>query len=158
MEIERVEELIKLMKEEGITELAIETPQYKVSLKRHPDSVAVPGVAAQAAAEPQGQQAPDSETELVTSSAVGTFHLSDGIVVGSALSAGQVVAVIESMRIPHEVSVRQAGVVSEILVPEGAAVEYDQPLMEIVPSGTMQGLEDDLLGEAGAGAGLGPAG
>ena len=158
MDIKQVEQLVSLMKEEGLTELAIETDDYKVSLKRQAEPA--PPMSLSGPRDTAGVHpglAAETEAEVVTASAVGTFHLAEGVAIGAAVTAGQVVAVVESMRIPHEVNARQGGVVSEILVPNGAAVEFDQPLVAILPVGaTSPGAEDELLGEAGAGTGLGP--
>ena len=68
----------------------------------------------------------------VRSTLVGLFHSSSGgktATVGTQVEAGQVVAWIESMRLMYEVHAPRSGRLAEILVDDGNAVEYGQPLM-----------------------------
>jgi acetyl-CoA carboxylase biotin carboxyl carrier protein len=139
MDIERIEALVNLMKDEGIAELTVESPDFKVSIKRDPAgaSVAVaPSPGAEGGAAEPMRKLPPAETGplAVTSPAVGRLQLAEGTAVGQVVAAGQVLAIVEAMRIPNEVRAPGAGTIVEVLVTEGAVVEYGQPLMMIEPS------------------------
>jgi acetyl-CoA carboxylase biotin carboxyl carrier protein len=140
MDVERVEALVNLMKAEGIAELTIESPDFKVSIKRElPPATGGASAAPEVApVGPYAPQAPEGVTEAgplaVRSPAVGRLQLAEGVAVGRVVAAGQVLAVVEAMRIPNEVRSPAAGTILEILATEGAVVEYGQPLITIEPS------------------------
>ena len=150
MDVERIEALVNLMKQERIAELTIESPDLKISIKR--DLSSASGGVVIAPGSPQlGSSAPDSspipvETGpvAVTSPAVGRLQLPEGIAPGEVVAAGRVVAVVEAMRIPNEVRAPVAGTILEVLAQEGSVVEYGQPLMTIEPSGEADADETEL--------------
>ena len=144
MDVERVEALVNLMKAEGIAELTIESPDLKISIKRN--LAGSPGSAPVlvAESEPGGQPSPQAPQGAaadvatgpvaVTSPAVGRLQLAEGVAAGHLVAAGQVLAIVEAMRIPNEVRAPAAGTVLEVLATEGSVVEYGQLLMTIEPS------------------------
>jgi acetyl-CoA carboxylase biotin carboxyl carrier protein len=96
----------------------------------HPaEAPAVAGPATPAAAAPQGH--------VVTSPMVGTFYRAPSpgadpfVQVGDAVKEGQTICIIEAMKLLNEIESDQAGVIKEILVENGQAVEYGQPLFVI---------------------------
>jgi len=150
MDVERVEALVNLMKEEGIAELTIESPDFKISIKRDL-SAAAAGTKAAPGSLHIGSPAPESGAPAaatgpvaVTSPAVGRVQLGEGVAPGVVVAAGQVVAVVEAMRIPNEVRAAFAATVLEVLVQDGSVVEYGQPLMMIEPSGEVSADETEL--------------
>lgn len=150
MDVERVEALVNLMKEEGIAELTVESPDFKISIKRDL-SAAAAGTGAAPESPRIGSPASESGAPAVvtgpvavTSPAVGRVQLAEGIASGVVVAAGQVVAVVEAMRIPNEVRAAFAGTVLEILVPDGSVVEYGQPLITIEPSAEVGADETEL--------------
>lgn len=77
--------------------------------------------------------APDA---VITATAVGLFRqMSPPLEIGAAVKAGQVVAIVESLKIPNEIVAAQAGRVSQLLAEDGQGVEYGQPLLAIAPQG-----------------------
>jgi acetyl-CoA carboxylase biotin carboxyl carrier protein len=138
MDLERIEALVNLMKSEGLTELTVESPDFKISIKREASPVAggAPVSSGPARVESFPPEAPMMETGpiAVRSPAVGRLQLAEGVALGHVVAAGQVVAVVESMRIPNEVRAPAAGTVLEIFAQEGSVVEYGQPLMTIEPN------------------------
>ncbi|MGB7442950.1 MAG: acetyl-CoA carboxylase biotin carboxyl carrier protein [Coleofasciculaceae cyanobacterium] len=92
---------------------------------------------AQAAAVPQ---VADQKWEEIPSPMVGTFYRSPGpdeapyVNVGDRVNTGQVVCIIEAMKLMNEIEADVSGQVVEILVKNGEPVEYKQPLMRIKPS------------------------
>ncbi|KPJ61852.1 hypothetical protein AMK68_05630 [candidate division KD3-62 bacterium DG_56] len=150
MDVEQVEALVSLMKEEGIAELTVESPDFKISIKRDlsaaaagapaaPGSLHIDSPGAESAAPPVA-----TGPVAVASPAVGRVQLAEGIASGVVVAAGQVVAVVEAMRIPNEVRAAFAGTVLDILVQNGSVVEYGQTLMTIEPSGEMSADETEL--------------
>lgn len=102
-----------------------------------PAAVAAP-VVSQPAAE---EEAPAAEAvpsgNVVKAPIVGTYYSAPGpdkppfVEVGKKVSKGDVIMIIESMKLMNEVQSEYDGVVKEILVNNGTAVEYDQPVMII---------------------------
>lgn len=138
MDLERLQRLIDLMKQTGVTELSIEQPDFKVSVKRGSVSPATakPAAAQEAAAQPE--QPAGEATVQVRAPLLGVFYHGDGsdpntrVDVGDWVTAGQVLGTIEAMKVRNEVRAPVSGVVEKILVGEEAPVEYGQPLFTIL--------------------------
>lgn len=127
-----LDELLSLAQQAGITEVRLERPGLHLRLERAgsaPRPAATPLVAA---AEPVEATAP-----LITSPLVGRFFrgLPPGgpavVREGETVQIGDVVGVVESMRVLHDVVAETPGVVAEVLVEDGQAVEYGQPLIRL---------------------------
>ena len=74
------------------------------------------------------------EIHRITAPMVGVFHHSDPpITVGMQVEAGQVIAVIESMKLMNDIRSEEAGTILSMHVDDGLAVEYGQPLFDIDP-------------------------
>jgi biotin carboxyl carrier protein len=139
MDIERIQRLIDLMKQSGVAELSIEQPDLKISIKRG----GAPAKGAQAV--PDIAEGDSSAAGLtlqpveVLAQRVGVFHHGDGsdpasvVRVGRKVAAGQVLGTIEAMKVKDEVRCPLPGTVSEVLVEEGAAVQYGQVLFRLTP-------------------------
>jgi acetyl-CoA carboxylase biotin carboxyl carrier protein len=144
MDIRKVKKLIELMEESSIGELEIREGEEYVRIARNtPGSVQamVPAVA-QGAAPASAPEAASAETQepegnIIRSPIVGTFYRSSSpgsrpfADVGSAVSVGDVVCIIEAMKILNQIESEHAGVVREVLVENGAPVEFGQALMVI---------------------------
>ncbi len=159
MDLKRVEELIDLMRRSGVSELAVELPDYKISITRgaepgrappHIETAAETEVVAPAA--PPGGAVSDA-TVPVVSPVVGIFHnggmLDPREIVreGDRVREGQLLAAIEAMKVPNEIRCPADGVVSQMLVDDGAAVEYGQTLLLIRPDA--EGEASDSAAEIG---------
>lgn len=127
MDLEELRRLCALMREEGLEELTVEEGGRRVTLRR-----AVQAVAPQA-------PPPPTTGILVRSPVVGTFWLRPApgeppfVKVGDVVQPGQVLCIVEAMKVMNEIRAETAGVVEEILAEEGAAVEYGQPLFRLRP-------------------------
>ena len=94
-----------------------------------PPASAAPAAAAPAPAEPEG--------ESICAPIVGTFYSSPSpdadpfVKVGASVAEGDVLCIIEAMKLMNEIKAEKAGTVRAILVENGAPVEYDQPLFVI---------------------------
>ncbi|MEU7763028.1 MULTISPECIES: acetyl-CoA carboxylase biotin carboxyl carrier protein [Micromonospora] len=91
------------------------------------------------AAEPAARTAPVTDRPAVRSPVVGTFYRAPEpgampfVAVGDMVRPGQVVGIVEAMKLMNEVTAGQAGRVVEVLVDDGKPVEYDQPLIALEP-------------------------
>lgn len=161
MDLSRVEQLIELMRESGVTQLSLELPDFKVSITRGPEGTrVVPTGGAAEPAEAEEQAAPPAvntrPTALpVMSPVVGVFHNGgmldprEMVREGDRVQEGQLLAAIEAMKVPNELRAPVSGVVSRLLVEDGAPVEYGQTLLLIEPeAGPEESDEDAMVGLA----------
>lgn len=157
MDIRKVKKLIELLEESGIDELEITEGEESVRIARHrapvatthvmaapsPVAAAPAAMPAQAAVEPTQGPAP-AAVEPVTrgyvqrSPMVGTFYraASPGAAafaeVGQTVKKGDVICIVEAMKMMNQIEAEQGGTIESILVENGQAVEFDQPLVTIV--------------------------
>ncbi|MGE0625977.1 MAG: acetyl-CoA carboxylase biotin carboxyl carrier protein [Pseudomonadales bacterium] len=136
MDLRKVKKLIELVEESGITELEVRDGEETIRIARHP---APPGAAVQPTApsvtsqRPAGPRSPGSGFE-VRSPMAGTFYRAPApeeepfVAVGSAVSAGDVLCIIESMKMMNEIRADRAGVVTAVAVENGQAVGSGQVL------------------------------
>ncbi|MDX9713818.1 MAG: acetyl-CoA carboxylase biotin carboxyl carrier protein [Dissulfurispiraceae bacterium] len=150
MEYNDLKELIELLKESDITELVIEKDGEKIRLRRdkifaHIDQQAVyhhPVAHQQKQSETQAAEteAVSASTITITSPIVGTFYRSAApdsdpfVEVGSRVKKGQILCIIEAMKLMNEIESEYDGVVAKMLVENGHAVEYGEPLFIIEPA------------------------
>ena len=143
MDLRKLKTLIELVENSGIAELEVSEGEERVRITRSmPPSHYTPGLAAAGAASvgdvPAGQQAaPPAEGHVVKAPMVGTFYRAAApgsasfVEVGDAVQAGDPLCIIEAMKLMNEIEADQAGIVKAILVENGQAVEYGQPLVII---------------------------
>jgi acetyl-CoA carboxylase biotin carboxyl carrier protein len=157
VDLKKVEELIELMRQSGVTELSLELPDFKVSITRGPEGaqVTVPPQPEQPATAVEQRPRPEPRTDAsvtalpVVAPVVGVFHnggmLDPREVVreGDRVREGQLLAAIEAMKVPNDLRAPVSGIVSRLLVEDGAPVEYGQTLLTIEPE---QGVETDEEG------------
>jgi acetyl-CoA carboxylase biotin carboxyl carrier protein len=149
MDIRKVKKLIELLEESGVSEIEIKEGEESVRISRHPGGavqmIAAPAsVAASAApAEAPAQQPPpaggspvDSD-KVVTAPMVGTFYSAPApgakpfVELGSEVKPGDVLCIIEAMKMMNQIESDLAGKVTAILVKNGDPVEFGQPLFEV---------------------------
>lgn len=152
MDLRKLKTLIDLVSESNISELEITEAEGKVRIvKGSPVPPAAPAVAVPAPlpVAPITVQAPVAASEpapaapaapaapqghVIKSPMVGTFYRAPSpgakpfVEVGQAVKEGEPVCIIEAMKILNEIEADRAGVIKEILVENGQAVEYGQPL------------------------------
>ena len=140
-----IEEMLQLMESRGLVELEMEHQGLRIRLKKASSSPApqvveyVTGLP-QPAAAPQAGKAPEESHRIVIKSPmVGTFYRAPApdapafVEVGQDLEVGQVVCIIEAMKLMNEIKSEVTGRISEILVDNGAPVEFGQPLFVVEP-------------------------
>jgi len=148
MDIRKIKKLIELVEESGITELEVQEEEGTVRISRAAPVAApaaiqyaaapVAPVAAPAAA-PAPAEAPAAEVSghQVRSPMVGTFYRSPSpeakafVEVGQTVKVGDALCIVEAMKMMNRIEADKAGVVKAILVNDGEAVEFDQPLIVI---------------------------
>ncbi len=147
MDLRKLKTLIELVENSGIAELELTEGEEHVRISRASSVAApvhhvvaaapapLPAAAAPAAAAPAAPAAP--EGHVVKSPMVGTFYraASPGakpfVDVGQSVNAGDTLCIIEAMKLLNEIEADKAGVIKAILVENGQAVEFGQPLFII---------------------------
>lgn len=146
MTIKELKEMINLMNEHGLTELEIEKNGEKIRLKKglsgtiEHEAAALPQVSAQTGK--QLQPVPSSPVEdpnliTVRSPMVGTFYAAPApeaepyVTRGKEVNEGDVLCIIEAMKLMNEIKSEMRGRVVDILVETGQPVEFDQPLFKV---------------------------
>ncbi len=147
MDIRKVKKLIELLEESGIAEIEIKEGEESVRISRHGSQVAIAAPATPAAATApspapvEPTPVPETPNEVIenadnaiTSPMVGTFYLSSSpgaapfVTIGQSIKKGDVLCIIEAMKIMNQIESDRDGVVKAILVEDGQPVEYGQPL------------------------------
>lgn len=151
MDLRKIKTLIDLVEQSGISELEVREGEESVRISRQTTAVPVqavyapqPAIAAPAtaavAAAPvaaaPAAAAPDNR-HIVRAPMVGTFYRSPSpgakafVEVGQTVKAGQVLCIIEAMKMLNQIEADKAGVIVEIFAENEKAVEFDQPLFAI---------------------------
>jgi acetyl-CoA carboxylase biotin carboxyl carrier protein len=142
MELDDLKELIELLKETDITELQVEKDGTKVKIKREkmlsPMEISVQKFGG---LQEKVIREAEEETRLitVTSPIVGTFYRASSpeaapfVEVGSKIKKGQVLCIVEAMKLMNEIESEVDGTVIKVLVENGQPVEYGEPLFLIEP-------------------------
>ncbi|MEP6926218.1 MAG: acetyl-CoA carboxylase biotin carboxyl carrier protein [Ginsengibacter sp.] len=155
MDIKQIHELVKLVNKSNIGELSIEKNDFKITIKQKKDPSQ--GSASPVQQQPLQQQiippslAPaivkNSEADnnkaenllTIKSPMIGTFYRQSGpgkpifIHVGDEVAVGQVVCIIEAMKLFNEIESEVSGVITKVLVEDASPVEFDQPLFLVEP-------------------------
>lgn len=152
MDLRKLKKLIDLVEESGIAELELTEGEEKVRISRQPAGQPMmqypaympqmmqqaPQAAAPVAAAPVAEAAPAAiEGHVVKSPMVGTFYRSPSpdaksfVEVGSSVTSGDTLCIIEAMKLLNEIEADHTGVIKAILVENGQPVEYGEPLFII---------------------------
>jgi acetyl-CoA carboxylase biotin carboxyl carrier protein len=146
MDIRKVKKLIELLEESGISELEISEGEESVRISRHPRgmqapmAMSVPMVQHTAAAAPSpatSGKAAVTDEHTVTSPMVGTYYAAASpgakpfVEMGNEIKIGQVLCIIEAMKMMNQIESDKSGKVTAILAKNGEPVEFGQPLFVI---------------------------
>ena len=153
MDIRKVKKLIELLEESGIAEIEIKEGEEAVRISRYPTGaspaisyqpmpMAQPLASPLPAAQPQGGGAVVAEAEepaghKVLSPMVGTYYEASTpgaapfVAIGSQVQVGDTLCIIEAMKMMNQIEAEVAGRVTGVLVRNGEAVEFGQPLFII---------------------------
>lgn len=133
--LDQLRELIQLLEESNLTEIEVEQDDDRIRLRREPAPLA--GVVGVAPSAPAAASAPEMEGTYVTSPFVGTFYRAPSpddnafVEVGDQIAPGQVLCIVEAMKLMNEIEAEIAGEIVEILVESGKPVEYGDRLFRI---------------------------
>ncbi len=150
MDIRKIKKLIELLEESGLAELEISEGEESVRIARFaqganvvaqgvataPQAQAAPGVAPVAAL-PAALPAEHRDENMVTAPMVGTFYASPApgakpfVEIGQEVRVGQVLCIIEAMKMMNQIESERAGKVVAVLAKTGEPVEFGQPLFAI---------------------------
>lgn len=149
MDLRKLKKLIDLVEESGISELELTEGEEKVRISRNlpnahagmqfaPQYIqAAPAPQAAAPTVAEAAAAPVIEGHVVKSPMVGTFYRSPSpdakpfVEIGSSITAGSTLCIIEAMKLLNEIEADHTGVIKAILVENGQPVEYGEPLFII---------------------------
>jgi acetyl-CoA carboxylase biotin carboxyl carrier protein len=148
VDTQRLKELIELMDRNQLEELEVVDGEQRVRLRKKPEktrevvqvAAGVPAVAAApmpaGSADPAAAEeaAPVDASSAVLSPMVGTFYRAPGpgaepfVEIGDQVEEGQVLCIVEAMKVMNEVKAERSGVIGSSLVEDGTPVEFGQPL------------------------------
>lgn len=148
MDLKEIKKLIELMSEMALTEIEVEESGRRIRIRKEPSSPArerpVSSTPHPVEKEPSLQAevntAGDEKTVLVRSPIVGTFYKSPSpdadpyAEIGEVVKKGQILCIVEAMKLMNEIESDVEGKIVEICVEDGAAVEYGEPLFRIEPA------------------------
>lgn len=144
-DIEYVDKLAKILAENSLTEISLEDGEQAITLRKEviavaaasAPAVAAPSQTAQAAPAPAAASEPAKKGKPLTSPMVGTFYCAPSpdakpfVEVGQTVSQGDVVCIVEAMKLMNEIESEFSGKITEICVKDGQPVEFGQVLMYI---------------------------
>ncbi|MCF6131279.1 acetyl-CoA carboxylase biotin carboxyl carrier protein [Flavobacterium wongokense] len=159
MDLKEIQNLIKFVSNSGVAEVKLETGDVKITIRttlegntpdityvqQAPMQQALPAAPAPVAAAPAAPAAPvasDDNSKYITikSPMIGTFYRKPApdkptfVEVGGSISKGDVLCVVEAMKLFNEIESEVSGKIVKILVDDMSPVEFDQPLFLVDPS------------------------
>ena len=159
MDIKQIQDLIRFVAKSGVNEVAIEQNDFKITIKTNqaptyvtasvpamqpafehaaPAAASTPASTAEAAV-PVAPTADTSKYITIKSPMIGTFYRSSSpdkplfVNVGDEIKEGQVLCIIEAMKLFNEIESEMSGRIVKVLVDNASPVEYDQPLFLVEP-------------------------
>jgi len=151
VDLKEIRNIVELMNEHGLTHFDLSKKDFQLVLKKgvdadalrslaasHPAPLAAsPALAAPAPAGSDPAAAPVADGSEITSPMVGTFYRkpapdADNFVdVGSSVSEGQTICIIEAMKVMNEIKAEQSGTITEVMVEDGNPVQFGDVLFRI---------------------------
>ena len=150
MDIRKVKKLMELLEESGMAEIEIKEGEESVKISRYGASPAPSLMPAQSLVPQQPVSTPapvetspvvpaenQTSDQSIVSPMVGTFYSAPSptakpfVTIGQKINQGDTVGIIEAMKIMNQIEADQSGTVTEILIKDGEAVEFGQPLIVI---------------------------
>ena len=148
-ESDYIEKLAKIIADNDLTEISLEDGEQAITIRKDLPEVNMvasapavaaapaPAQAAPQASAPQAAKEPEAKGKAITSPMVGTFYAASSpeaapfVEVGSTVNVGDVVCIIEAMKLMNEIKAEQAGKVTQICVKNGDPIEFGQVLMYV---------------------------
>lgn len=145
MELKQIKELISLVNSTDLTEVEIENGDFRLRIRREQKEAVPTPIRVMETVMPEVVGTPEPVVESreglveITAPMVGTFYRAPApdaepfIQIGETITQGQVLFIIEAMKMMNEIESEVKGVVKQILVDNGEPVEYGQPILLIDP-------------------------
>ena len=145
MELDEIKNLIELLQDSDITELQIEKEGSKLKIKREKFMTAfepstIISKPASALVEEMTETVDDQKLIPINSPIVGIFFSAQSpesppfVTVGSRVTKGQVLCIVEAMKLMNEIECDTDGTIAKVLIENGQPVEYGEPLFLVDPS------------------------
>ena len=159
MDIKQIQELIKLVNKSNIGELKIEKDDFKITIKQKQEvpqqafsqqpqqaqqnllpPTFAPSISAEFKSTDTEISTKPDNTITVKSPMIGTFYRQAGpdkpvfVSIGEDIAPGQVLCIIEAMKLFNEIESEVSGKIVKVLVEDASPVEFDQPLFLVKPS------------------------
>jgi acetyl-CoA carboxylase biotin carboxyl carrier protein len=152
VDLQEIRHIVELMNEHGLTHFDLTKKDFHIKLKKGADmddlrsllaslptapAAAAPVAAALASPSPAAIAAPAVEGVEITSPMVGTFYRKpapdapDFVEIGSTVSVGQTVCIIEAMKVMNEIKAERAGTICALVAEDGSPVQYGDVLYRI---------------------------
>ncbi len=144
MDIRKVKKLMELLEESGMAEIEIKEGEESVKISRYGNSPApshsfvqqqAPTSVPPVVAVPVIADEPSTVGQSLTSPMVGTYYSAPSptakpfITIGQQVKQGDTIGIVEAMKIMNQIEAEKSGIVLQILVKDGEAVEFGQPLI-----------------------------
>ncbi len=156
MDLKEIQTLIKFISSSKVDEVSIEQKDFKIKIRRNspvqqvsapiapaaPQQVIVETTTQEvvASAPAKVEEAPASTAVEIKSPMIGTFYRKSSpdkpsfVEVGDSVEKGQVICIIEAMKLFNEIEAEVSGKIVKVLVDDSKPVEYDQPLFLVEPN------------------------
>ena len=156
MDLKEIQNLIKFVSNSGVAEVKLETGEIKITIRttlegnspdityvqQAPVQQAMPAATAPASSAPVTPASSDDNSKflIIKSPMIGTFYRKSApekpffVEVGSTIGKGDVLCVVEAMKLFNEIEAEISGKIVKILVDDMSPVEFDQPLFLVDPS------------------------
>ncbi|WP_423364326.1 acetyl-CoA carboxylase biotin carboxyl carrier protein [Mycoplasma sp. P36-A1] len=140
MDIDKIKQLVKILEDSSLTELEVKDKDIKIKLGKKNENVVINSTT------PHNNQILSNNIESVEKALslntlkaplVGTYYDRPSpdknafVKVGDKVNKGDVICIIEAMKVMNEIKAEKSGVIAKILVEDGSLVEYDQSLFEL---------------------------
>ena len=144
MDIRKVKKLMELLEESGMSEIEIKEGEESVKISRYGNSPApshsfvqqqAPTSLPPVVAAPAIVDEPSNVGQSLTSPMVGTYYSAPSptakpfVTIGQHVKQGDTIGIVEAMKIMNQIEAEKSGTVLQILVKDGEAVEFGQPLI-----------------------------
>jgi acetyl-CoA carboxylase biotin carboxyl carrier protein len=138
--LEEVERLVDLVRQSGVGEIRVRQGDVEIAVKARAEAPAAAPAVHGDASEPEELSAAEKDgLHPIRSPLVGTFYRAPApgedpyVEVGDRVKAGEVLCIVEAMKLMNEISTDVSGEVVEVLAENAGGVEYDQPLFYLRP-------------------------
>jgi len=138
--LDQVEKVVELLRESGVGEIRVRQGETEISVKATPEAPpAAPPPPAASVPEPVEVVPETNGLHAIRSPLVGTFYRAPApgeeayVEVGDTVKAGQILCIVEAMKMMNEIVADVPGEVVEVLAENSGGVEYDQPLFRLRP-------------------------